>query len=278
MRYYCVHINTDESHHEALIALLGNAGFDMFQEEKDTLNAYIPAEDIDENDLLRILSTLPAELTGANWYIELCPEKNWNEEWENSFPPVLINNRVLVRAPFHAAPPDKDVMDLVIEPKMSFGTGHHPTTELMMTAMLEQDFHGKSVIDMGCGSGILSILALKSGASKVIGIDIDDWAVENALENCQRNNCMSVEVIKGNVHAMKGKKADVLLANINRNILLQDMPAYAELLLPGGVIYMSGFLSEDQPVLLATAKLNGLMPLDSLIKSEWMMLSFKKQL
>ena len=277
MQYYCATFNTADENHEALVALLGEEGFEMFQEEYNRLSAYIPADYGSFDQIAINIKNIPDEIKGSRWELILCPDKNWNEEWERSFAPVEIEGKLRIRAPFHS-PSDDHIMDIIIEPKMSFGTGHHPTTELMMRAMLENDFKGKSVVDIGCGSGILSIQAAKSGALSVVAVDIDDWAVENTRENCQRNECESILVSKGNINTVKNQQADRLLANINRNILLQDLMHYANMLLPGGLLFMSGFLKEDAAVIINAALSNNLKSFSSLELDNWMMLSFIKPL
>lgn len=277
MDYYKVRFNNEGVNSEALIALLGEYGFDMFEELSDGVDAYIPAEGTTEAEVNGLIADLPPELSGFSRTIELIPERNWNEEWEKSFDPVRIAGKVTIRAPFHPAPSADDI-DLIIEPKMSFGTGHHPTTSLMVQAMLSMDFSGLSVLDMGCGSGVLAILALKRGAASVLAVDIDAWAVENTRENCERNNATGIDVIKGNASVLAGKQFDVVLANINRNILLNDMAAYSGCVGPGGSLLISGFLSEDREVLLKAAGQFGFNEKSSFMEKNWMMIHLKKEL
>ena len=275
MNYFCATFHVAEEKAELLVAFLGDQGFEMFEEETGTLKAYVPVAAASEAEIRSGIETIDQEFTGTGWSLELIPDQNWNAVWESSFSPVIIANRVSIRAPFHPAP-SANLMDLVIEPKMSFGTGHHPTTSLMIQAMLDINWTNTNVLDMGCGSGVLAIVAEKLGANAVLAIDIDDWAVENSQENCERNNCNQIQTLKGNSSLISEKKFSHILANINRNILLHDMHAYVDSLVNGGVLFMSGFLSQDKTVITAKAQELGISPHQSLEQDNWMMLSFVK--
>jgi ribosomal protein L11 methyltransferase len=275
MEYFEVRFEIPKTSEEVLVAFLADAGFDMFDEYEKGIRAYIPAEGRGVNEIRNLVGTLPAEFIGDTWTVHRLEDRNWNEEWEKSFDPVTVAGKVMVRAPFHPAP-EEGLVDLVIEPKMSFGTGHHPTTALMIEGMLDLDFNDKRVLDMGCGSGVLAILAARLGAASVLAVDIDDWSVENTLENIDRNKSNEIKVLKGNSSVLAGHDFDVVLANINRNILLQDIPAYASVMRSGGLLLTSGFLEQDVKVLTECAVAAGLRP-DGLLRSEnWRMLQFVK--
>lgn len=257
MSYHRVQFPLSSVDEDILVAFLGEAGFDMFQSENGSLSAFITSENLGSQSIRELLEIIPAEIRGPEWTEEVMPEVNWNETWEKSFSPVEIGNKVIIRAPFHDQP-KAGFIDLIIEPKMSFGTGHHATTTLMVEEMLDFDFKDKSVLDMGCGTGVLAILAKKLGADKVDAIDIDDWAVENSVENMQRNQVESVQVFKGNSRLLDGTRYACILANINRNILLGDMARYADSLEPDGNLMMSGFLIQDVEVIGQAAASYGL--------------------
>lgn len=227
---------------EILIAELGFAGFESFVENEEGVLAYIHKSEWNEN-LLDSIDILNSEEFEIGYTFKEIEEVNWNEEWERNFTPIEVDQRCFVRAPFHEK---KDVeYEIVIEPKMSFGTGHHETTFMMLQFILEDDFAGKTVLDMGCGTAVLAILAEKRGAEHLDAIDIDSWCYENSLENIERNECKNIKVILGDASALEGRSYDVIIANINRNILLQDLPVYRKSLNPKGEMYLSGFYLED---------------------------------
>jgi ribosomal protein L11 methyltransferase len=200
-------------------------------------------------------------------------DENWNEKWEQNFNPVTIGS-VYIRAPFHPADPEKT--EIIIEPKMSFGTGHHATTSLMVKAMLNVDFRNKTVADMGCGTSVLAILASKLGAKAVTAIDIDDWAVENSGENLNRNLIKNVLVLKGNADSLADSRFDVILANIQRNVLLKDMQAYSRALNQGGVLLLSGIYEDDVALIRETAQEEGLTFINYEVSEHWAMARFSK--
>jgi ribosomal protein L11 methyltransferase len=245
MEYIEVNITGfDATFTDMLTVMLFELGYDSFAEEEGRFNAYIPAEAFDEAKLRSALSSIFG-ISPVQFGVKKLEEKNWNEEWEKSYEPVLIGGRCLVRAPFHRPMPGVD-FDLVIEPKMSFGTAHHETTTLMIGWMLDEPVTGKHVVDIGCGTGVLAILAAKMGAKEVRAIDTDPWAFENAKENCLRNHVPQVHVIRGDDGAIPSGPFDVILANINRNILLEQIPIYSRVIRAGGgFLYISGFYEED---------------------------------
>jgi len=226
---------------EILIAELGYAGFESFVENEEGVTAYIQKDEWNSSILedIQILNSNEFEISFSYQEIE---QTNWNQEWEKNFKPIIVDDLVSVRAPFHEKPDAK--YDLVIEPKMSFGTGHHETTHMMIQHILKNDFKNKSVLDMGCGTGVLAILAEKVGATKLDAVDIDNWCYLNSMENVERNNCKHISVYEGDVSVLKNKY-DVIIANINRNILLSDIPKYIEHLNIKSELYLSGFYAED---------------------------------
>lgn len=259
---------------DILVAELAELGYDSFNTEGSVLLAYIPEASFVESDVRVVLSKyLPADGFKLSW--ESMPDKNWNEVWESNFEPIVIDDRCSIRAPFHTNLP-KTTFEIVIEPKMSFGTGHHATTHQMVEFVLDNEFKGLRVLDMGCGTGILAILAAMKGASHVLAIDNDDWAFENAEENVARNASGKVDVKLGDAGLLGSEYFDVILANINRNILLADMESYVDVLVSGGLLFLSGILIEDIPVIINCAVGLGLTPLEQKDRKGWVALSFKK--
>ena len=260
---------------DILIAELSEIGFESFEENENFLKAYIPAEAYD-NEKIKSIHILQSAQNKISFTKKRIKEQNWNEVWESNFQPVTIGNDVYVRAPFHKKA--KDVKyEIIIEPKMSFGTAHHDTTSLMIEQMLDEKIEGKSVLDMGCGTGILSILAEILGASDVVAIDNDEWAYNNALENRRKNKCRKIDVRLGDAGALKDEMFDVILANINRNILLEDMKVYSGHLNDKGILLLSGFLIEDVELLKDEAKKTGLIFSSMMMKDEWIALRFIKE-
>ncbi|MCK9206761.1 MAG: 50S ribosomal protein L11 methyltransferase [Salinivirgaceae bacterium] len=260
---------------EIVAALLSQIGFDSFSDTSKGINAYIPHSQFDEQEMKDILIPLHEVLENFNYSMNRIAEQNWNETWEKSFEPIEIGTQCCIRAPFH--PKDNDfTYDLIIEPKMSFGTGHHPTTVLMIEQILQIELHGKTVLDMGCGTGVLGILASKKGATKIVGIDVDDWAYTNSLENCQRNQINNFEVLKGNASSLVGRYFDVILANINRNILLNDMEIYVNSMNKGSQLVLSGFYTQDIPILSTRANQLGLSLTSHAENDNWAAVCFTR--
>ena len=235
-------IEPREPFSDILMAELGELGFESFVETESGVLAYILESDWQEG-MLDDLFVLQNSETSISWTKKNIAQQNWNAEWEKNFHPIHVDGVCMVRAPFH--PSENVEYDIVIEPKMSFGTGHHETTYMMLKRMLDIDFSGKTVLDMGCGTGVLAILAEMKGANHVEAIDIDEWCYINTKENIERNQCKNIDAFQGDVGLIKGKKYDVVLANINRNILLKDIPAYGKSLKKGGILLLSGFYNED---------------------------------
>ncbi len=232
---------------EILIAELGYAGFESFVETEDGVEAYIQKAEWNESILndIQVLSSAEFQISFTSSEIE---QINWNEAWEKNFQPIEVDGKCAVRAPFHK--PSKVTYEIIIEPKMSFGTGHHETTHMMLQHILEHDFGNKTVLDMGCGTAVLAILAEMRGAALVDAIDIDPWCVENSEENIERNNAKNIRVQLGDAAKIPKQTYHAVIANINRNILLNDMHVYRESLLPGGWLFLSGFYTEDLPMII----------------------------
>jgi len=256
---------------EILIAQLGLVNFESFDETKTGVKAYIQKTDWDETILndIQILQSKEFEISYNKSEIA---QVNWNSEWEKNFQPIEVNGDCVVRAPFHK--PYNVTYEIIIEPKMSFGTGHHETTFMMLQFILENEFKGKSVMDMGCGTAVLAILTEKRGATRIDAVDIDEWCYENSVENVERNHCKSISVFQGVASFLEGKKYDVLIANINRNILLQDMEAYSKSLERGGELYLSGFYKEDLSLITETCNNLGLEFVENKERNNWIAAKF----
>jgi ribosomal protein L11 methyltransferase len=256
---------------EILVAELGMLGFESFTETPDGVSAYIQETDWTEGMLeeVQILNSEEVQFEHTREDIE---QVNWNQEWEKNFDPIQVLGRVSVRAPFHENPGLE--YDVVIEPKMSFGTGHHETTHLMIEHLLELDLSGKSVLDMGCGTGILAIFSEMRGASQIDAIDIDPWCYENSVENAERNACENIRVFQGDARLLVDQQYDLIIANINRNILLADMDAYVSCLRPGGTLLLSGFYLEDVDPINELAEQLGLEMTGKKVKNRWVGLKY----
>lgn len=259
---------------EILVAELGVVGFESFVETSEGLSAYIQKKD-HYSSILENLQILENDEFSISYRIEEIEQVNWNAQWETNFKPITVDGRCCIRAPFHDTAGHE--FDIVIEPKMSFGTGHHETTHMMIQFMLETDLKNKSVLDMGCGTAVLAILAEKKGSSSVEAIDIDEWCYQNSLENIRRNSCQNIRVLKGDASLLKAQAFDVIIANINRNILLNDIPVYATCLNANGFLFLSGFYKEDIPKIQAVCKHCNLSFEAQIFRNDWVALKFKKQ-
>ncbi|WP_456375937.1 50S ribosomal protein L11 methyltransferase [Lutibacter sp.] len=263
---------------EILIAQLGSIGFESFVENEDGVTAYIQEKDW-KAEILNDIQILNSDEFEITYKEEVIAQTNWNSEWEKNFHQIEVDGLVSIRAPFHENPIPKNngiKYDIVIEPKMSFGTGHHETTHMMVQQLLAMDLKDKKVLDMGCGTGILAIFAEMKGANPIDAIDIDTWCYENSLENVERNNCSNISVFEGNASVLINKKYDVIIANINRNILLNDMKLYMESLNEEGVILFSGFYQEDIPIIDAEASKYNVTLEKTIERNNWVSLKYKK--
>ncbi|HPX33621.1 MAG TPA: 50S ribosomal protein L11 methyltransferase [Bacteroidales bacterium] len=271
MNYYCYTISfkaqPDLDFFEIVPAWLAEAGFDSFTEEGKSIKAYV-SEDLHKPKEIEKLLVWVNKRIPIVWRSELIKDRNWNREWENNFQPVMIDDRCFVRAPFHTVDTSAE-FDIVIMPKMSFGTAHHETTQMMLEFILEEDWRQKEILDMGCGTGVLAILAVKMGAKSGLAIDNDIWAFENAQENIARNKVPEITCKHGNKTLIEDKKFDSIFANINRNILLQHIPFYAKALKKGGKLFLSGFLEEDINTLLNKSEEHNLHFLKKKTLNNW---------
>ncbi|TXE18641.1 50S ribosomal protein L11 methyltransferase [Psychroserpens burtonensis] len=258
---------------EILIAELGYAGFESFMETEEGVTAYIQKEDYHDK-ILNDIQILDSEEFEISFTSEEIEQVNWNHEWEKNFNPIIVDDKCSVRAPFHEKPDTE--FDIIIEPKMSFGTGHHETTHMMIQHILKNDFEGKSVLDMGCGTGVLAILAEMKGAKPLDAIDFDNWCYLNSLENVERNNCKHIKVVEGDASLLSGRHYDIVIANINRNILLNDIETYVKTLNEEGLLFLSGFYSEDIAIIKAECNKQDLVHVDTLKRNNWVALKFKK--
>ena len=256
---------------DILIAELGYEGFESFVETEEGVTAYIQKKDWNK-DILNDIQILGSDEFQISHTISEIAQVNWNLEWEKNFEAIEVDSRCIVRAPFH--PKANLEYEIVIEPKMSFGTGHHETTYMMLQHILENDFSKKSVLDMGCGTAVLAILAEMRGASNIDAIDIDPWCFENSKENVDRNNCKNISVALGDASALIGRKYDVIIANINRNILLNDMETYRSCLSKGGELYLSGFYKEDLPIIKNSCNKLGFTFVDKKERDSWIAAKF----
>ena len=256
---------------EILIAELGYAGFESFVETEEGVTAYIQKEEWN-GDILNDIQILESDEFEITYTFEDIEQVNWNEEWEKNFSPIVVDDVCSVRAPFHEKPNTQ--YDIVIEPKMSFGTGHHETTHMMIQHILKNDFKDKSVLDMGCGTGVLAILAEMKGAKPIDAVDFDNWCYLNSIENVERNNCKHITVIEGDASVLINKKYDIIIANINRNILLNDMAVYASCLNKKGLLFLSGFYYDDIPMIQQACEKHMLKFEEKLERNNWVSLKF----
>ncbi len=253
------HYNSSEEYiGDVLASELAEIGFESFVHSNSSTVAFVQQKLFKEVDLQNVLDDFPFEVN-ITYDIKEVEEQNWNEEWErNFFKPIVIDNDCVIHSTFHTDIP-KAKYDIIIDPKMSFGTGHHETTGLMISEILKIDFAGKSVLDMGCGTAVLAILAAMRGATDILAIDIDDWCTENSLENIALNKVSGITVKTGDASLLEDMKFEIILANINRNILVADMETYAKCLPVGGKLFMSGFYKEDIPIIQAEALKNNIV-------------------
>ncbi|SMB87167.1 ribosomal L11 methyltransferase [Hymenobacter roseosalivarius DSM 11622] len=260
---------------DILVAELAEVGYDTFEDHDEGFCAYIGEGDFNPDAVAEVMARYSGIGT-LDYSHRIITRQNWNAEWEKNFQPLIIADRVSVRAPFHPKPEPIEY-DIVIMPRMSFGTGHHETTALMIENQLGVDHAGKRVLDMGCGTGILAIMAAQLGAREVLAVDVEPWTVENAADNAAENHCANIECRLGGVEVLAGEAPfDLILANINRNVLLEDMYAYAALLPTGAPILFSGFYQEDLALIEEEAKKHKLAFQSHLTKNNWVSAVFTK--
>jgi ribosomal protein L11 methyltransferase len=260
---------------DVLTAQLGEIGYESFLETETGVEAFIPTMSYHEDNLFEVIKSFEEDFT-FEVHTETIKSRNWNEVWEkNYFKPLVINNECVIRAPFHTDFP-KAKYEIVIEPNMAFGTGNHETTTMMVETILENDMENKTVLDMGCGTGILGILASMKGAKKVTAIDIDEWSFTGATENAALNNIENLVVKQGDAGLLGAEKFDVIFANIHKNVLITDLPAYSGVLLQGGLLVMSGFYTDDIHDIKTRAENLGLKDCGFKTKNNWVAHSFKK--
>lgn len=253
--------------YELLPAFLAELGFDSFSEEDELLNAFIPADQFSETELRQLLDRSFSGKSIA-YAVSQHADQNWNAVWESNFEPVVIENICRVRAPFHDPDPSMPY-EILIEPKMSFGTAHHETTYMMIHHLLDLDLQGKEVMDMGCGTAVLAILAAMKGARNIMAIDNEEWAYRNALENVENNGFPDIRVMHGDADNLPDRTFDVFIANINRNILLRDMPRYVKCIKDKGLLILSGFYTEDVEAINEAARKLNLFPERYLERNRW---------
>lgn len=257
---------------EIILAELAESGFYGFIEEESLLG-YVSVQSWDEQVMLSMLQRYGLRAK-VSWTVHRLTEKNWNESWERSYEPVIISGKCMVRAPFHE-PALGIEYDLIIEPKMAFGTAHHETTVMMIELMLHESLSGMMVLDMGCGTGVLAILASKMGAAVVYAVDVDEWAINNTRDNLVKNNTPEIIVIQGGTGMIPPFSFDLILANINRNVLMADIPVYCTSLAPDGKLMMSGFLTEDLEKIISRTEEYGKKIIKHQEKNHWQAVVFQ---
>ena len=257
---------------EILMAELIEIGFDSFTEEHNGILAYIQKDLFDDKQLQEI-NMFSNEAVEISYTYQEMPNINWNEEWEKNFEPINVEDQVSIRAEFHSN--QNLPHEIIIQPKMSFGTGHHATTYLMIQQMLDMDFENKTVLDMGCGTSVLAIFAKQKGAGKTVAIDIDEWSVENSKENAERNN-VDLDISQGTADNLGAENFDIILANINRNILISDIPTYVSVLNDGGQLLLSGLCFFDVDDVLEVCNEQKLILKRKLQREEWVSLLLEK--
>lgn len=257
------------------MAELGETQYDSFLETDEGLEAYAEQAHFDQSQLEKILQRYGIVTT--DYRVQTVEEKNWNVEWEKHFEPIIVNNKCLVRATFHQI--DKSYpYEIIINPKMAFGTGHHATTYLMLQWQLELEHQGKSILDAGCGTAVLAIMAKKRGAAQITAFDNNEWAVNNSQENLELNQCLDIRLFLGTIQKVSAEQsADLILANINRNVLLEEMDLYAQQLAPKGNLLLSGFLEADQTLIDQRAAQAGLQSVGVKYHNGWVALLLKKK-
>lgn len=269
-----IELETMQPFADILVARLNEINYETFSLEENILKCYIKTSVIQKNDTIDIILSL-SQQTKINYSFKDIEKKNWNANWEQSFSPVKINSHCIIRADFHKE--DKNIKhEIIITPKMSFGTGHHETTFLMLKEIFNINVSKLNILDMGSGTGVLSILSSKLGAKTILAIDIDEWAYENSIENSLLNNTNNIKFLKGDISLIENKNFDCVLANINRNIILRDLVKYYKLLINGGKLLISGFLVEDFDLVYKKINKIGFKLINKKNKNKWLMLHLEK--
>lgn len=258
---------------EILSALLPDYGFEGIEELESSLKCYIPEKQFAPETLKDYLNQFSLEIPFTH---QTLPDKNWNEAWEKSYEPIIVSDSVIIKASFHQSVKSYP-FEILIDPQMSFGTGHHETTQLMVEMMLNMDFENKSVLDFGSGTGVLSILAHKMKAKGVVAIDIDEWAYNNIIENIKKNHAKNIKPLLGGAEVLPEERFEIMLANVNKNILLENMEILVSRLIKSGIILFSGLLLQDEDDMVQSARRNGLILLEKKTKNEWLSLKFQRQ-
>ena len=263
----------NEIERDWLVSILGDYDFDGYEETNESIKGFVPTGKVDDAKVKGILAD--NEFQHIDFSSAQLENKNWNEEWEKNFEPVVIAERVAIRAPFHQ--PFNTKYEIIIEPKMSFGTGHHATTASMVALMLKENTAGKTVLDFGSGTGVLAIFAEKLKAANIVAIDNEEWAYHNCIENIERNGCVLITAIQGDDTFVFDKKFDIILANINRNVILKNMGYWKSLLNDNGVLMVSGILLNDEADIMRCAAACGLKLKDKLVNNGWLAISFQHE-
>ena len=279
MNYYELQISlvpNTETNRDILAALLAETGFESFIESETGLTAYVPEKNYSKERIDELFALSPLNDTEIKRRLHYIETQDWNEEWEkNFFQPIIIDRQCVIHSSFHKNIPDLPY-DIVIDPKMAFGTGHHETTSLMISFLLQAEVEGKSFLDMGCGTAVLAILAKMRGAARTLAIDNDEWAWRNALDNLEINRVQNIEVLLGDANRLHSEQFDFIFANINRNILLADIPIYAACMKQHAGLYISGFYLEDLDSISKECRKNGLQFLDHKTKNNWTAARFER--
>ena len=273
MDFFELDLNVDPDFAEILLAELAEIGFDSFLEKEDGLLAYIGEELFDDRAFKQLMENYAARIP-LSYGLKKVKRQNWNKEWEENFHPIEVAGKVYIRATFHDPAPGHFEHEIIIVPKMSFGTGHHETTSQMIELQMEIDHRGKSVLDVGTGTGILAIMAHQLGASRIHSFDIDEWSVENGRENYELNGAPHISIEQGTISSQKEEVYDVVLANITRNILLEEIPRYADF--TGNYLLVSGFYEQDIPDIQAVAEAAGFKKVKQISKNNWAAVVFRK--
>jgi len=271
--YFETRLTINPDYNDILVAELGQIGYESFVETEEGLSAYIPETNFNAIKLQQLIADYQ-HLTPITFEYEQLETKNWNEEWERNYQPIEVAKQIRVRASYHAPDPTFQY-DIVIDPKMSFGTGHHETTTLVMEQQLSLDHQGKSVLDVGSGTGILAILAEMLGATRLTAFDIEEWAYLNAVENAELNGCSKIHVFQGTIEDCPADTYDIVLANINRNILLREIPMYVQYLKSGGTLMVSGFYEFDIDDIVQKANEVNLTLIAQKTLNQWAVLRFE---